>query len=92
MADINKNITIMGIDKDIDAKINELCEKHAMDREFFIAKALENQISIMEQSPNLVKKVDSLCEKHDMSRIFFVTKALENYCKYLSKKKKKSED
>ena len=88
---IVRNISVMTIDKNIDDKINELCEKNSMDREFFITKALENQIAMVEQSPKLVEKINDLCEKHDMSRIFFFTKALENYCKYLGKKKKNTE-
>ena len=90
--EIKKNITVMGIDKDVDEKINELCQKHNMDREFFIAKALENQIAMVEQSPSLVEKINRLCEEHDMSRIFFFTKALENYCRNLSKKRKKKSE
>lgn len=86
---INKNITLMTIDKEIDDKINELCQKNGIDRTFFIAKALENQIAMVDQNPKLVEKINKLCEEHSMSRIFFFTKALENYCKYLSRKKKK---
>ena len=89
---VNKNITVMTIDKNLDAKIDELCQKNGMDRIFFITKALENQIAMVDQNPKLVEKVNKLCEEHSMSRIFFFTKALENYCKYLSKKKKNTGD
>lgn len=92
MDNISKNICVMGIDKGIDEKINDLCEKNGIDREFFITKALENQIAMMDQNPKLVEKINDLCEKHNMSRIFFFTKALENYCKNLSKKKKGGEE
>jgi len=86
---VEKNITIMGIEKSIDAKINELCMNNNMDRDFFITKALENQIAMMDQDPKLVEKINTLCEEHDMPRIFFFTKALENYCKNLMRKKNK---
>jgi hypothetical protein len=91
MDKIDKNICVMGIDKNIDEKINKVCKDNNVDREFFIAKALENQIAMMEQNPKLVEKINKLCEEHGMSRIFFFTKALENYCKYLSRKKNKED-
>lgn len=85
---IEKDVMVMCISKDINTNINKLCKEHNMDKDFFVTKALENQIAMVSQNPRLVDKINKLCEEHGMSRIFFFTKALENYCKYLGKKKK----
>ena len=89
---INKTICIMAVEKSLDDKINEICKIHNMDRDFFVTKALENQVAMTSQSPKLVSKINKLCGDNHMSRIFFFTKALENYCKYLEEKKKKAEE
>lgn len=88
---VNKDIIVMNISKEINSKINDLCIKNDIDREFFITKALENQIAMTSQNPRLVEKMNKLCDEEGMSRMFFVTKALENYCKYLSEKNDKGE-
>jgi hypothetical protein len=85
---INKNIAVITINKDLDANIINLCNKSQMDKEFFITKALENHVIMISQNPRLMKKVNDYCEKYDMSKIFFYTKALEYYCKHLDEKNK----
>ena len=89
---VDKNICVMMIDKTLDEKVNEVCKRNNIDKNFFIAKALENQVAMTSQSPKLVSKVNKLCGDNHMSRIFFFTKALENYCKYLEEKKKNKEN
>ena len=88
---INKNITVIAINKELDAKIINLCNKNGMDKDFFITKALEAQVAMISQNPRLMEKVNRYCEERDMSKTFFYAKALESYCKHLDDKDKEKE-
>jgi predicted transcriptional regulator len=84
----NKNIIIITIDEDLNNKIIKLCNKNNIDKDSFIAEALENQFLISSsQSLRLKEKIDRLCEENNMSKNFFITKALEEYCNKLKENK-----
>lgn len=83
-----KNVTIIGVDKNVDDNINYLCAKHKISRDFFFEKAIENYCALIELDPKLVGKMNDLCIENKMSKVFFLTKAIENYCKNLARKKK----
>lgn len=88
---IDKNITIIGVEKGLDERINELCAKHHVSRDFFFEKAMQNYCDLIEIDPKLIGKMNDLCIEHNMSKLFFFTKAIENYCKNLARKKKKED-
>jgi len=88
---INKNVTIIGIEKELDARINDVCIKHHVSRDFFFENAMKNYCDLIEIDPKLIEKMNDLCIENNMSKLFFFTKAIENYCKNLARKKKKED-
>lgn len=88
---INKNVTIIAVEKELDERINDVCAKHHISRDSFFENAMKNYCDFIEIDPKLIGKMNDSCVEHNMGKVFFLTKAIENYCKNLVRKKKKED-